>query len=99
MSPEQAQGFKVDARTDIWSLGGVLYEMLAGRRPFEGVTQSHLIVSILEKKPPPIGAEATGIPEACELSPGGLPKRSLRMISMLRVRCSARSRALQRPAQ
>jgi serine/threonine protein kinase/tetratricopeptide (TPR) repeat protein len=54
MSPEQARGLKVDARTDIFSLGTVLYEMLAGRRPFEGETTSHAMVAILEKEPMPL---------------------------------------------
>ena len=48
MSPEQARGLPVDARADIWSLGVMLYEMLACRRPFEGATMSHIIVAILE---------------------------------------------------
>ena len=61
MSPEQARGLDVDARTDIWSLGVIMYEMIAGRPPFRGETKSHTVVSILETEPPPL---TTFAPEA-----------------------------------
>jgi len=51
MSPEQARGYSVDARTDIWSMGVVLYEMIGHRVPFSGETVNHTVVAILEKEP------------------------------------------------
>jgi serine/threonine protein kinase len=54
MSPEQARGLKVDHRTDIFSLGVMLFEMLAGQRPFEGATTSDVVAAILTKEPEPL---------------------------------------------
>ena len=54
MSPEQAEGRPVDARADIFSLGAVIYEMLAGRRPFAGSSGVGLITAILRDQPPPL---------------------------------------------
>ncbi len=54
MAPEQLEGKDADARTDIFSLGAVLYEMIAGRRAFEGENQASLIAAILEREPPAI---------------------------------------------
>jgi Tol biopolymer transport system component len=66
MSPEQARGLAVDARTDIWSLGCVLYEMVMGRAPFDGQTTSDVIVSILEREPPLLTQQEWEVPEALE---------------------------------
>jgi eukaryotic-like serine/threonine-protein kinase len=55
MSPEQLEGHEADARSDIWALGCVLYEMVTGRRAFEGRSQASLIAAILEREPPLLG--------------------------------------------
>jgi eukaryotic-like serine/threonine-protein kinase len=52
MSPEQARGEEVDARTDLWSLGVILFEMIVGHRPFQGETDSHVMVAIMERPTP-----------------------------------------------
>src|SRR6202165_5757442 len=52
MAPEQLEGKEVDARTDIFAFGAVVYEMATGKRAFEGKSQASLIVAILEREPP-----------------------------------------------
>jgi serine/threonine protein kinase/tetratricopeptide (TPR) repeat protein len=66
MSPEQARGLSVDARTDIFSLGVMMYEMVAGKRPFEGETAGDVLVAILDRRPEPLAERAPDIPPMFE---------------------------------
>ena len=54
MAPEQVEGGEADARTDIFAFGSVLYEMITGKKAFEGKTQTNLVAAILERDPPPL---------------------------------------------
>jgi serine/threonine protein kinase len=67
MSPEQARGDTIDERTDIWSLGVVLYEMVAGCSPFAAATSNEIISTILSKEPtPPLARYSRLVPERLE---------------------------------
>jgi eukaryotic-like serine/threonine-protein kinase len=66
MAPEQIEGQEADARTDIFAFGCVLYEMLTGRKAFEGKTQATLIAAILEREPPVVSSLQPMTPAALE---------------------------------
>ncbi len=66
MAPEQLEGRPADARTDLWALGAIVYEMLAGRRAFEGASQLSLIGSIMNAEPPALSAVQPLTPPALD---------------------------------
>ena len=71
MSPEQARARAVDARSDLWSTGIMIYEMVVGTKPFGGATSAHTIVEILEKEPPSL----------TEVGPAGMPAEMQRIVA------------------
>jgi len=66
MSPEQVEGKEADARSDIFSLGCVLYEMATGKRAFEGKSMASIMAAVLERNPVPIAAVEPGLPPALD---------------------------------
>ncbi len=66
LSPEQVKGEELDGRSDVFSLGVVLYELLSGKRPFDGDTITTLVYQILHKDPPPIGSLRGDLPPRLE---------------------------------
>ena len=68
MAPEQARGWRVDARADIFSLGVVLYEMVAGRAPFDGPTPIDVMTQVLDRDPRPLTSSSTARRSNCSAS-------------------------------
>ena len=66
MSPEQARGFEIDARSDIFSFGVMLYELIAGRVPFAGETISDILAAILKSEPPTLSEAVKNLPSELE---------------------------------
>ena len=97
MSPEQARGKAVDKRTDIWAFGCVLFEMLTGRRAFNGETTSDAIAAILEREPDYSRLNASTPPHIVRLLKRALdkdPKTRLRDIGDVPLRRSLMVRTL-----
>ena len=91
MSPEQIEGQPLDARSDVFSFGAVLYEILSGRRPFAGETTSQVIAAILRDEPPPLAAPPAldGVVRRCLAKP---PAARYQSMAEVRAALEAASR-------
>jgi Tol biopolymer transport system component len=89
MSPEQAQGYAVDARSDIFSFGAVLYEMLSGRKAFHGKSSMETLAQVLYQEPVPLQEIVQGVPSELEKLVARClrkdPERRLRSVADLKV--------------
>ncbi len=72
MSPEQAKGLPLDARTDLFSLGSVIYEMATGHKPFPGDSTAEVFVALLRENPPPVSTVNPAMPEGLDAIVGKL---------------------------
>jgi serine/threonine protein kinase len=81
MSPEQMRGKETDARTDLWSLGVVLYEMVTRNSPFEGETKSDTCAAVLTKEPPPLTQFVPTAPAELQRIAQSVSERTRRTLS------------------
>ena len=100
MSPEQALGDRVDARSDLFSTGAVLYELLTGHKPFEAETTPSVLFQVVHKEPPPVRSWAPGTPAAVvALVDRALQKdRAKRFLSATEMRSALGAARKARPA-
>ncbi len=91
MSPEQVEGRDADARSDVFAFGVVLYELIAGTRPFAGKTQANLVASILKEEPRRRSASAAGAAAPARRGGANLPRKGSRETLAIGARGQARA--------
>ena len=91
MAPEQLEGREADARTDIFAFGAVLYEMVTGKKAFEGKSQVGLIGAILERDPAPVSTIQPHVPAGARSRRAALPGEGSRRAMAVGGRSGRRS--------